>query len=49
MPGSHQNKRPHGGPIIKPYSDPSLRRMKHGHIRPMTENRSFFSRLFRWL
>jgi|MedtruStandDraft_1076414.scaffolds.fasta_scaffold45789_2 hypothetical protein len=27
------------------YSDPSLRRLKHGRIRPMADERSFLQRL----
>jgi hypothetical protein len=33
--------------LSMPYTDPSLRRLKHGRIRPMEEDLTLLQRLFR--
>jgi hypothetical protein len=41
-----RSSRPDSWTAPRPYSDPNLRMMKYGRIRPMDEDRGFFSRLF---
>jgi hypothetical protein len=42
---TYRSSRPDGWILPRPHSDPSLRRMKHGPIRPMHEP-GLFERLF---
>ncbi len=42
---SYRSSRPDGWSVPRPHSDPSLRRLKHGPIRPMHQP-GLFERLF---
>jgi len=41
-----RSSRPDTWTAPRPYTDPNLRMMKYGRVRPMNDDRSFFSRLF---
>jgi hypothetical protein len=41
-----RSSRPDSWTAPRPYSDPNLRMLKYGPIRPMDEDRGFFRRLF---
>jgi hypothetical protein len=41
-----RSSRPDSWTAPRPYTDPNMRLMKYGKIRPMDEERGFFRRLF---
>jgi hypothetical protein len=47
MPANRDTRHTPSGSFMR-YTDPSLRRLKHGRIRPMTEDLTLLQRLFRW-
>lgn len=45
IPMSFRSSRPDSWVVPRPHTDPNLRYLKHGPIRPMDEDRSLLSRL----